>query len=285
MKLALTLGVAVAAVTLAASATTMSHTVIRHGGGHGVSFDADGDGWLTRAEVATAADQMFAQLDTNNDGRLTSEDHAAREDFRVHVDAPDIHVEIPEIPDMPELDFDLDLEGAVHRYEFEDEHGNRRVIVRRSEDMTAEERAEIEREIERARAEVRRAREEARRGAREAQRAAREVEREAREAAREASRIRTRDVVVVRAGPGDHHAIVAPHPPRAPGAPMFMMAIANSEEADLNGDGAISREEFRAQQLRFFDASDGNGDGRIRFEAPPTPPQPPEAPRPPRPPR
>ena len=49
---------------------------------------------------------------------------------------------------------------------------------------------------------------------------------------------------------------------------MFMMLMANSDEMDTNHDGAISREEFRAQQLRFFDASDANGDGRIRFEPP-----------------
>ena len=64
----------------------------------------------------------------------------------------------------------------------------------------------------------------------------------------------------------------------------FMMLIANSEEADRNGDGALSREEFVAQHLRFFDASDANGDGRVRFE-PPVPPTPPAPPAPPEPPR
>ncbi|MBN8608751.1 MAG: hypothetical protein J0L81_17675 [Caulobacterales bacterium] len=66
---------------------------------------------------------------------------------------------------------------------------------------------------------------------------------------------------------------------------MFMMLIANSDEADTNGDGGLSREEFRAQQLRFFDASDANGDRRIRFEAPPVAPEPPAPPAPPEPPR
>lgn len=75
--------------------------------------------------------------------------------------------------------------------------------------------------------------------------------------------------------PHPPHAAMAPHPP---GPPMFMMLIANSEEADLNGDDALSLEEFRAQHLRFFDASDANGDGRVHFE-------PPEAPEPPAPPR
>jgi hypothetical protein len=65
---------------------------------------------------------------------------------------------------------------------------------------------------------------------------------------------------------------------------MFMMLLGNTEEADRDGDGALSREEFRAQQLRFFDASDANGDGRIRFEHPPMPPMPPQPPAPPAPP-
>ncbi len=81
--------------------------------------------------------------------------------------------------------------------------------------------------------------------------------------------------------PHHPHAAIAALPP---GPPMFMMLIANSEEADSNGDGALSLEEFRAQHLRFFDASDANGDGRIHF-TPPEPPEPPEAPEPPRPPR
>lgn len=75
-----------------------------------------------------------------------------------------------------------------------------------------------------------------------------------------------------------------PAPPAPPHPPMFMMMLANSDEADTNHDGALSREEFRAQQLRFFDAGDANGDGRIRFEPPPEPPVAPEPPTPPQPP-
>jgi hypothetical protein len=73
--------------------------------------------------------------------------------------------------------------------------------------------------------------------------------------------------------------------------PMFAILIHSSEEADRDGDGAVSREEFRAQHLRLFDASDGNGDGRIRLPdmpkppEPPAPPERPEAPVPPQPPR
>jgi hypothetical protein len=77
-----------------------------------------------------------------------------------------------------------------------------------------------------------------------------------------------------------------PEPPAPPGPPMFLMLLANHEEADRNGDGALSRDEFVTQQMRFFDAGDGNGDGRIRFEMPdmPEPPLPPEPPAPPAPP-
>lgn len=76
-----------------------------------------------------------------------------------------------------------------------------------------------------------------------------------------------------------------PRAPRAPHAPMFMMLYANSDEADRNGDGALSQDEFRAQQMRFFDASDANGDGKIRLPRPPEPPVAPRAPTPPTPPR
>src|SRR5262249_60892321 len=79
---------------------------------------------------------------------------------------------------------------------------------------------------------------------------------------------------------------VAPRPPHPPHAPMLMMLFANAEEADTNHDGVLSRDEFRAQQMRFFDASDANGDGKIKFDppAPPEPPVPPEPPMPPAPP-
>ena len=92
-----------------------------------------------------------------------------------------------------------------------------------------------------------------------------------------------RNVTIIHGGPGEGAS--APMPPHPP---MFMMMIANAEEADLNGDGAMSRDEFRAQHLRFFDASDANGDGRVRFDPPRHPgaaPTPPTAPAPPAPPR
>ena len=75
-----------------------------------------------------------------------------------------------------------------------------------------------------------------------------------------------------------------PRPPHPPHAPMLMMLFASAEEADTNHDGALSRDEFRAQQMRFFDASDANHDGRIRIEPPPMPPEPPAPPAPPEPP-
>lgn len=75
-----------------------------------------------------------------------------------------------------------------------------------------------------------------------------------------------------------------PLPPEPPQPPAFMLFISNSEEFDSNNDGALSRDEFLAQHTRFFDAGDGNGDGRIRFDMP-DPPEPPEPPQPPAPPR
>ncbi|MDX2235345.1 MAG: hypothetical protein NW200_12675 [Hyphomonadaceae bacterium] len=74
-----------------------------------------------------------------------------------------------------------------------------------------------------------------------------------------------------------------------PGGPRGMAMFMHASEADRNGDGALSREEHIAQHLRFFDAADVNGDGKIKFDPPPRPPEPPEPPEappaPPPPPR
>ncbi|MGE0740507.1 MAG: hypothetical protein AB7O98_04130 [Hyphomonadaceae bacterium] len=277
MRLALALGAAFAALTVAAATAQTTRVIVRHGGGEhpALSIDANEDGWVSRDEASAAADRMFDHMDRNDDGRLTSEDRAAMfEDVHIRVDGPEVEV----------------LEG---------EDGERRVrVIRR----------EVEREVEEAMREAERATRDAEREVREAQRDARRAERDARRAAREA---RDEDgherhverVIIIRGGEGeweDMEGMVHPVPPTPPVAPvapvpphppMFMMLIANSEEADLNGDGALSREEFRAQHLRFFDASDANGDGRVRFEEPPLPPEPPappeapEAPTPPAPPR
>lgn len=67
--------------------------------------------------------------------------------------------------------------------------------------------------------------------------------------------------------------------------PMPMMILMHTAEADRDGDGALSRSEFIAQQLRFFDAADANGDGKIQFSPPPMLPEPPEPPAPPAPPK
>jgi hypothetical protein len=75
---------------------------------------------------------------------------------------------------------------------------------------------------------------------------------------------------------------VPPVPPIPP-IPAVWMGGIDDEESDLNGDGWISREEFRAQQLRYFDARDANRDGRVRYERPPEPPVAPEPPQPPEP--
>jgi hypothetical protein len=86
--------------------------------------------------------------------------------------------------------------------------------------------------------------------------------------------------VIVRRGEGPARVAMAPR------APMMVMMIANHEEADLDGDGALSKTEFKAQQLRFFDAADANRDGKVKFDFPvidaPMPPEPPAAPAPPK---
>lgn len=265
MRLAAALGIALASLAVGAYAHQEGRVVIRDSGG-GLNIDADGDGWMTRAEAGAAADQIFGQMDANNDGRLDAEDRQEIFELRLGGEEADV------------------LEG---------ENGARRVrVIRRG----GEHDAEVEREIELALREAERDVLEARREAREAEREAQEALRDARREAQEAREHRREIIIVQGGGEWAPAAPVAPAPPTPPVAaiaplpphpPMFMMLIANSEEADLNNDGALSREEFRAQHLRFFDASDANQDGRVRVgpmatsAVAPAAPATPAAPRPP----
>ncbi len=240
MRVTLALGVAFAAMTMAAYAQPDHARVLaHHGGGHDFNMDADNDGWLTRAEAASGAERVFAELDSNSDGRLTPEDHPRMdEDFDVRIDGAH--------------------EGCTTTPEPEGASGERRVTVICRDGGEADGARHVERRV-------------VRRGEGEAPRAPHEVRHDERNGA------------IIHGGPGE--GTPAPMPPHPP---MFMMMLANSEEADLNGDGAMSRDEFRAQHLRFFDASDANGDGRVRFDPPrhpgtaPMPPMPPAPPAPPR---
>jgi hypothetical protein len=91
MRLILALGAAAAATTMIAYAQTeapraRNHVYIHHGSG--VRIDADEDGWVTRAESSAGADRLFAELDRNDDGRLTESDHPPMEEFDVRIEHP-----------------------------------------------------------------------------------------------------------------------------------------------------------------------------------------------------
>jgi hypothetical protein len=201
MRLGLIVGLGITAVAALAAADPPRIAMMGHPH-HAADLsriDANGDGWLTRAEASAAAERIFGDLDTNDDGKLDAQDRG-RGQARV-------------------------FERRIVR-----SHG------KSAEDVVIMHRAECPH------------------GA------------DAPEGAR------------AKAG-----ARVAHHPP------MAMMMMHSSEEADRNGDGSLSADEFRAQHLRFFDAGDGNGDGRIRFHlpdlpGPPEPPAPPESAAPPHPP-
>lgn len=67
------------ALTLSAAALALTGTAVlaqNMGGKH--SPDADSDGIITRAEMTTHADQMFARMDANGDGVINAEDRTAR---------------------------------------------------------------------------------------------------------------------------------------------------------------------------------------------------------------
>lgn len=288
MRLSIALGIAAAALTVAAASAQSSHRVVIRNGGSDINIDANEDGWITRAEASSAYERIFADLDSNHDGKLDDADRARHRER--HADASE-HVRV-----------------------LGDRNGREvRVITGDMDDETqARIEAEIDEAMERADAAAERADRESERAEREAERAERQAERAAERAERHIRRVHAdgdRQVIIIRTS-GEGGATswttlegddVAPLPPVPPVPPVpgvapvppvppvpampFMMLIANSEEADRNGDGALSREEFVAQHLRFFDASDANGDGRVRFEPPPRPPEPPAPPAPPEPPR
>jgi hypothetical protein len=269
------------------------HVMIMHHGPD-LNVDANHDGWISRAEASAAADRMFDEMDVNHDGRLTSADRPVWHDVDDHVMAipddrncqtsstsdgndrrvtvicrdeagPGQHADMP-APNDPNCQTTTEDQG----------HGQQRVTVICNND---DEHADAgDRHVER-RVVITRS---GNGGAAAHQGEHGDVHEE-------------REVIIRQAGdsmelpeppeaPAAPGAPMAPHPPHPPHAPMLMMLFANAEEADTNHDGALSRDEFRAQQLRFFDASDANHDGKIRFEPPPMPPEPPAPPAAPEPP-
>jgi hypothetical protein len=293
MKLPIALGIAAAALTVAAASAHSSNSrhVVIHGNTSSFStIDANEDGWVTRTEASSGFERIFADLDSNDDGKL---DDADRHEinFNVDVDGPHVRIIRSDNGDVRVIRDDLDeeteerIEREVERaVEQAEEHAER---AERDAERAERHAERVEREVERA-----------------VERAEREAERDAQRSGHRVQRFRDgdRQVIIIRDGEGGGswtslEGGVAPVPPVPPVSPVpmvapappvppmpFMMLIANSDEADRNGDGALSREEFVAQHLRFFDASDANGDGRVQFE-PPTPPVPPVAPTPPEPPR
>lgn len=237
MRLALALGVAFAAMTAVAFAQS-DRIFIRHHGGAHETIDANDDGFVSRAEASASADRVFAEMDSNDDGRLTDADHPPMEEFNIRVPEPGTAGDCTTTIDPPSA-----REGEDRRVTVicnGDGEGERRVVRRHGEaGETAEERT----------------------------------------------------VTVIHGGHGGEWtsedgavAPIPPVPPVPPHPPMFIMMYGNSE-ADLNGDGAMSQDEFRAQHVRYFDAADANRDGRVRLQRPPAPPEPPAPPAPPEPPR
>jgi hypothetical protein len=277
MKLGLAIGAVVIAGTMAAYAGEVGRHFQFHRGGERVDADTNNDGWLSRDEASADADRMFADLDRNNDGRITDVDEEMlRQEIEAEVNEAmrDVHIELEGLNE----EIEAELEGLDEEIEAQieaDFDGIDQNCETTTETVGATTRTTIvcnhnDDDIrERARDSADRARDHADRARDRAERIHdRQVDRHVR---------------IVRHG--DNMIVVPPVPPIPPIPPVPPIPRINmftDSEADLNGDGAISREEFRAQQLRYFDAQDANRDGRVRFEEPPEAPEPPEPPEPPR---
>ena len=272
MKFALAFAVAALGATgVAAYAQQGDHMMMmRHHGGPMLEIDANHDGWITRAEAGAGADRMFDHMDSNHDGRLTEADRPQM--------GHDVDVRIEGPGGTPAPD-DRNCTRTVEPGP--DGHGQRITVICHGDGEDGGGTSDRQVIIRRGDHDAPRAES----GAHE------HVERNVTIITRDGDDDDDATPPAPPAKPAPPHAMRAPMPPHHPHAPMFMMLLANSDEMDTNHDGAISRDEFRAQQLRFFDASDANGDGRIRFEPPPEPPVPPTppaapaAPTPPPPPR
>ena len=272
MRLALALGIAAAGIAFAAYAeTSETHRTVIHGGPGMMrldmgDIDANHDGWISRAEASAQIDRMFEHMDANHDGKLDESDHAAmRTNFELHREGGehgdhDVRTEsdghggtVVHLPDGREIHIDRDGngEGDVH-VETSGDGRNRTVIITRGGDGDHD-----------------------------------GDEHHGGHGDHSDTTTIERNVTIVRSGDGRHGDHDGPPMPHAMhmGPPMAMMMFASSEEADVNGDGALSQEEFRNLHLRFFDAGDVNGDGKVRMHMPPVPPEPPTPPTPPAPPR
>ena len=263
MRLGLALGAAVIATTMVAYADSDNDRRFVFHRGETVNADTNNDGWLSRDEATRDADRLFADLDRDNNGRITDEDHEllAREVEAeveramegVEIEMENLHLELQGLDEEIERSIVLIDEQNCHTTT--EEHGGNRTVTTICN-------SDGDDEADRARDPAERARDRAERHRDRIDRRVHVFRHGA-------------DIVVPPVPP------IPPVPPMAP-MPMFWMGGGDNDESDLNGDGSLSREEFRAQQLRYFDARDANNDGRIRYERPPEPPEPPQPPEPPR---
>jgi hypothetical protein len=267
MRLGLALGAAVIAITAAVAYADSEggRRFAFHRGEH-VSADTNGDGWLTRDEAAAQADRLFADLDRDNNSRLNDRDGELLEQ--------EVEAEVERAMEGFELDMEqmeLELEGLDEEIEREVAASLQHLNDTNCETTTESSDGEVRTTT---------------------------VCRDLEGANDDGERRTDRRVHVVRHRNGDrfvhpvppippvppvpHVMPVPPVPPMPPiphiHGPVFWGG-GDNDESDLNGDGWLSREEFRAQQLRYFDAQDANNDGRVRYDEPPEPPTPPEPPR------
>jgi Ca2+-binding EF-hand superfamily protein len=110
-----------------------SGVALAHGGGRGLArFDRDGNGAVTRDEMRTTTLEQFDKMDTNRDGRLTTDEIQAAQKERAakHFAKKDANndgkLERSEVPRMPDEVFarlDTNKDGALTPDELAAGHG------------------------------------------------------------------------------------------------------------------------------------------------------------------
>lgn len=210
-----------AGVALLASGVAIAHN---HGGQGGKAMDLDGNGEVSRAEAATAANTAFARMDANKDGVLNAADKAERKGDRF-------------------ANMDANKDGQVTKAEMDAAHAARMENRAERKGARAEKRMANMTEEQKAEWQAKRA-----------------ERRDTHFAAMDSDKNGALSEAEFTAG---HAAMGANNGEGKRGKHKGKRGGMMMERADTNGDKAISKDEFTTAAMTRFDRMDADKNGVI----------------------